>query len=156
MWNRLNSLTYIFERFLINATHEKIKKTLRRGRNKYGEDLTLAAWITKVVEAGIAAITKKNNRRPGSIKPDMMTDEEKREMSEGQAFLAEEAAFKKLTADQRLRVLDDRQNTVLCPNCKSKLHKSDFKRDKTKTLPHGCWEFATICEDCGVRVTYRA
>lgn len=41
------------------STHEKIKKTLRAGRNKYGEDLTLAAWITKVVEAGLAALAKK-------------------------------------------------------------------------------------------------
>ena len=41
------------------STHEKIKKTLRQGRNKYGEDLTLAAWIAKVVEAGLVAIVKK-------------------------------------------------------------------------------------------------
>jgi len=40
------------------STHEKIKKTLRQGRNKYGEDLTLAAWIAKVVEAGLATVKK--------------------------------------------------------------------------------------------------
>ena len=41
------------------STHEKIKKTLRQGRNKYGEGLTLAAWTAKIVEAGLAALAKK-------------------------------------------------------------------------------------------------
>jgi len=41
------------------STHEKIKKTLRQGRNKYGEDLTLAAWIARVVEAGLKSLAKR-------------------------------------------------------------------------------------------------